>query len=186
MNYYSIALFLHIVGVLGFFIALGLEWTRLRQIRSATTSEQVRASMHLYKNVRRFGMVSMLTILVFGFYMAAVAWAGPAWITVALGSLVLIIAITIVLTRPQVAAIGRALAMEKGPLSPSLRQLANYPLLWISMQTRMAIALGIVFLMTVKPGWAGSLLTIGVATVIGLAAALPMPHRGQAQEGSTD
>ena len=39
MNDYSIALFLHIVGALGFFVALGLEWTGLRQIRSAMTLE---------------------------------------------------------------------------------------------------------------------------------------------------
>jgi hypothetical protein len=177
MNTYSIALFLHIVGALGFFVALGLEWTRLRQLRSATTSEQVRASMRVYKSVRRFGMASMLTILLFGFYMAAVAWGGPAWIIVALGSLVLIIVITIVLTRPRIAAIEQALAGEKGPLSPALQLLADHPLMWVSIQTRVAIALGIVFLMTVKPGWGGSLLTIGVAIVLGLVAALPLPRR---------
>jgi len=42
MNDYSIALFLHVVGALGFFVALGLEWTSLRQIRGAATSGQVR------------------------------------------------------------------------------------------------------------------------------------------------
>jgi hypothetical protein len=186
MNTYSIALFFHIVGALGFFVALGLEWTRLRQIQDATTTEQVRASMRIYKSVRRFGMASMLTILVFGFYLAAVAWGGPAWITVALGSLVLIIVITIVLTRPRIATIEQALHAEKGPLSPSLQQLANHPLLWISIQTRVAIALGVVFLMTVKPGWAGSLLTIGVATVLGLAASLPMKRNQRVQEGPAD
>jgi hypothetical protein len=186
MNTYSIALFLHVVGALGFFVALGLEWTRLRQIRSATTSEQVRASMRFYKSVRRFGMASMLIILVFGFYMAATVWGGPAWITVALGSLVLIILLTIVLTRPQITAIGRALAAEKGPLSPALRQLVNHPLLWISIQTRVTIAVGIVFLMTVKPGLGGSLLTIGVATVLGLVLSLPMPRREQVQEGPAE
>ena len=43
MNDYSIALFLHIVGALGFFVALGLEWTGLGQIRSAMTLERVSA-----------------------------------------------------------------------------------------------------------------------------------------------
>jgi hypothetical protein len=47
------------------------------------------------------------------------------------------------------------------------------PLLWASIQIRVAIALGIVFLMTVKPGLGGALLTIGVAIVLGLASALP-------------
>jgi len=43
MDDYAIALFLHIVGAVGFFVALGLEWTGLRQIRSAMTPEQVAA-----------------------------------------------------------------------------------------------------------------------------------------------
>lgn len=37
----------------------------------------------------------------------------------------------------------------------------------LTIQTRVAIALGIVFLITVKPGLVGVLLTIGVAVVLG-------------------
>ncbi len=177
MNIYSFALFFHIVGALGFFVALGLEWVGLRQIRNATTTEQVRQGMRISGSTRRLGMASMLVILVFGFYMAAVAWGGPAWIVVTLGVIVVTIALSVALTGPRMAAIGRALATEKGPLSPSLQQLANHPLLWISIQTRVAIALGIVFLMTVKPALGGSLLTIGVAIVLGLALSLPMKRR---------
>jgi predicted lysophospholipase L1 biosynthesis ABC-type transport system permease subunit len=186
MNTYSIALFFHIVGALGFFIALGLEWAGLRQIRNATTTEQVRQGMRISGSTRRLGMASMLTILVFGFYLAAVAWGGPAWITVTLGVMVVMIALSVALTGPRMAAIGQALATEKGPLSPGLHQLANNPLLWISIQTRVAIALGIVFLMTVKPGLGGSLLTIGVATVLGLAFSLPMKRSQRVQEGPAD
>ncbi len=186
MNYYSIALFFHIVGALGFFVALGLEWAGLRQIRNATTTEQVRQGMRISGSTRRLGMASMLTILVFGFYLSAVAWGGAAWIVVTLGVIVVLIAFSAALTGPRMAAIGRALATEKGPVSQNLHALANHPLLWVSIQTRVAIALGIVFLMTVKPGLGGSLLTIGVATLLGLAASLPMPRRERVQEGSTD
>lgn len=45
-----------------------------------------------------------------------------------------------------------------------------------------AMALGIVFLMTVKPDLGASLLTIGVAIVLGLASALPIPGRERVQE----
>lgn len=186
MDYYSIALFLHVVGALGFFVALGLEWTGLWQIRSATTSEQVRAWMRISKSARRLGIASMLTILVSGFYMMATVWGGVAWIIVTLGALVLVIVLSVALTGPRMAAIGRALATEKGPVSKTFHSLANHPLLWISIQTRVAIALGIVFLKTVKPDLGGSLLTIGVAIVLGLASALPMPRRERAQEGSAD
>jgi len=186
MNYYSIALFLHVVGAMGFFVALGLEWTSLRQIRKATASEQIRALMRVSNSTRRLGMVSMLIILITGFYMMAIAWGAAAWIIVTLGSLVLVIVLGMTLTGPRMAYIGPAPATEKGPVSPNLHALANRQLLWISIQTRVAIALGIVFLMTVKPGLVGSLLTIGVAIIFGLASALPMPRRARLQEGQAD
>ena len=186
MDGYSIVLFLHIVGALGFFVALGLEWTGLSQIRSAMTLEPVRAWMGILKNVRKVGFISMLTTVITGFYMMLKVWGGEPWLIVTLGSLVLVIALAQVVTAPRMMAIGRALATEKGPLSQTCYSLANHPLLWISIETRVAIALGIVFLKTAKPDLGGSLITIGVAIVLGLAAALPVPRRERAQAGSTD
>jgi hypothetical protein len=50
----------------------------------------------------------------------------------------------------------------------------------------MAIALGTIFLKIAKPDLGGSLLIIGVAIVLGLASAVPMPRPVRAHEGSTD
>lgn len=182
MNNYSIALFLHIVGALGLFVALGLEWTGLRQIRSAMLSEQVLGWMGILRSVRKVGFVSMLVTVISGSYMMVRYFGGAPWIIVTLGSLVLIIALAQLLTGPRMMAIGRALASEKGALSKTFHDLANQPLLWISLQTRVAIALGIVYLKIAKPDLGGSLLTIGIAIVLGLASALPFPLRRQAQE----
>ena len=186
MNTYSIALFLHIVGAMGFFVALGLEWTGLWQIRNAMTPQQVRGWMGILKSVRKVGFASMLTTVISGFYMLLTGWGGEAWIIVTVGSLVLVIVLAQVVTAPRMAAIGQALATEKGPLSKTFHSLANHSLLSISIQTRVAIALGIVFLKTAKPDLGGSLITIGVAIVLGLASALPMPRRERAREGSAD
>jgi hypothetical protein len=184
MSNYSIALFVHIVGALGFFLALGLEWTGLWQIRSAMTLEQIRGWMAIFKSVRKVGFASMATTVITGRYLMATAWGSAAWIIVTIGSLVLVIALAQVVTAPRMAAIGRALATEKGTLSKSFQSLANNPLLWISIQTRVAMALGIVFLKIAKPDFGGSLLTIGVAIVLGIASAVPMPRRERAGEGS--
>ena len=54
------------------------------------------------------------------------------------------------------------------------------------MQTRVAIALGLVFLKTAKPDLTGSLLTIGVAIVLGLASALPMVRTERPREELAD
>lgn len=186
MNDYSIALFLHIVGALGFFVALGLEWTGLWQLRSAILPDQVRTWMGILKSARRVGFVSMLTAVVSGVYMMATVWGGVAWIIVVIGSLVGVIVLSLALTGPRMATIGRTLALEKGPLSQTFHSAANHPLLWISIQTRVALALGIIFLKIAKPDLGGSLLTIGVAIVLGVAAALPMARREAAQEASAN
>ncbi len=186
MRIYAIALFLHIVGAMGFFVALGLEWTGLWQIRSAMTLDVVQAWMGILKSVRKVGFASMLTTVITGIYMMVTVWHNQAWITVTLGAIILVIVLSLALTGPRMAAVGRALAIGKGALSNTFRSLANHPFLWISIQTRVAIALGIVFLKIAKPGLGGSLLTIGIAIVLGLVSALPMPHREQIQEGPVD
>ena len=108
MNAYSIALFLHIVGAVGIFVALGLEWTGLWQIRNATTPQQVGGWMRILKGVRKFGFASMLTTVISGFYMMATVWGSVAWVIVSLGALVLVIVLSVVLTGPRMAAIGQA------------------------------------------------------------------------------
>jgi hypothetical protein len=186
MNDYSIALFLHIVGSLGFFVALGLEWTSLRHLRQATTAEKVQEWLRVPSEMGRLGMLAMLTLLAAGFYMMATVWGGVAWITVTLGAIVLMFILGMAITGRYMAAIGQLAITERGALSHTLHSSLHDPVLWISMQTRITIALGIVFLMTVKPGLPGSLLTIGIAIVLGLASALPMPRRERVQKGPAD
>ncbi len=180
MHYYTIALFFHIVGALGFFASLGLEWLSLRQLRNATTVEQVREWGRLSTLVRWMGMASLGIILVFGFYMMAAASIGAAWVIVAFWMFVLLIILAAVLTGPRLRAIKQAAIGEQGgPVSPTLLPLLHHPLLWISIQARLAIALGVVFLMTVKPDLTGALVTVGIAAAVGLTSALLLPSRAR-------
>jgi hypothetical protein len=182
MNYYSITLFVHIVGAVGFFVALGVEWLSVRHLRRATTAEQVREWIRASTGVRRLGMASMLMLLLSGFSMMLIAQVGGAWLIVAFWSLVLLSILAVALSFRRIAAIGRVATTEDGPVSSTLRRLLDHPLLRIAIQTRVAVALGIVFLMTVKPDLSGSLLAIGVAAVLGVASALPMLVRERTKE----
>jgi hypothetical protein len=177
MSYYSVALFLHITGALGFFVALGVELISLRQLVRSTAAEQAQEWLRIAVGVRRLGFASMMLLLASGLYMMVIAQVGGAWLIVAFWSLVLLAILAVALSYRRMAAIGRALAAEVGPVSPALRNQLHYPLLWIAIKLRVAIALGIVFLMTVKPDLGGSLLVIGVAAVLGIAFAVPMLSR---------
>lgn len=186
MNIYSIALFLHIVGALGLSVALGLEWTGLQQIRNAFLPAQIGSWMRILKNTNKVGFPSMLTTVLTGIYMILKVWGWVPWIIVTIGSLVLVIVLSIALSKPRMMAIGQALATEKGSVPQTLHNLVNHPLLRISIQTRMAIILGIIFLKIAKPDLGGSLLTIGVGVILGVASTLPAARREHAQEGSAD
>jgi len=173
MNIYSIALFLHIVGALALFATLALEWVGLRQIRNAALSEQVRAWLGVLKGASKAGFPSMLVTVVTGVYMMLL-WGWTPWLVTTVGALVLMI----VLARaaaPRLKALGQSLGA------------VNDPFLWVSVQTRSAIALGIIFLKIAKPDWVGSLLTIGVAIALGIVSALFMSRRpARTQAMSTD
>ncbi len=186
MNALSIALFLHIVSAFGFFIALALEWTGLRAVGSAILPDQVRTWMGIIKNTTNLGMPSMLMLFLTGLYMVLRDVGWTPWILVVLGAVVLAMALTMALTRPRMAAMSRALDNEKWPVSQRFHNLASQPILWISIQTRATIALGIVFLKIAQPDLGGSLLVIGAAIVLGVGSALPMPRRVSARESSTD
>ena len=43
MSPYSVAVFLHVVGALGLFAAIGLEWAGVRSLRGAVTTSQARS-----------------------------------------------------------------------------------------------------------------------------------------------
>jgi hypothetical protein len=117
---------------------------------------------------------SWLAILIPGLYMAGTAWRGVGWTIIALAAVVVLAVLGMVLTRRRMAPIGKSLATVSGPLSPTLRQQIDDPLLSASMRIRTAIALGIVFLMSVKPDLVGSLIAMTVAVVIGLVFSLPL------------
>ena len=83
-------------------------------------------------------------------------------------------------------AIGQILMTENGGMPPHLHNLLHDSLLWLSIRVRGSIAVGIVFLMTVKPNLIGSLLTMVVSIGLGLVLSLPIPGRAALQKKPAD
>jgi hypothetical protein len=172
MSLYSIALFIHIVGTIGFFIAMVLEWMMLRHLRQAVTPEQIDNILRSGKSARRLGMISMALILAGAFYMTMVvdSWTDAAWPSVAVGAMV-VMAIFSMLGGRRLMHIEQALRAEAPTDMVTLRPLALHPLPWVAIKTRLGIALGVVFIMSVKPDLTGSLIAIASGAILGFAAA---------------
>lgn len=186
MSIFAIALFLHIVGALGVSLALGLEWIGLSKIRRSNSAEEIRTLLGLVKSTSRLGFISMLITVITGIFMVLTAVGWVPWILVVIGALMLAMAIARAFTAPRMIAMGRTLASGQGPALQTIHNLLNDPILWISVQVRVAIVLGIIFLKIAAPGLGGSLLTIGAAIVLGFVSALPMLGPAQAHKASTD
>jgi len=179
---YSIALFTHIVGVLGIFTVVALELASLFGLRRAQLMEEVRGWASLHRMIAwAFPLAALLTLGT-GLFMALAAWGWKVpWIDVAFFAFILMgLHGRLNARRHQqlCRAMGEALS---GPVPAELLPQLNDPVLWSSTLLLTAIGLGVVFLMTIKPGLLGSLLALSMAIVVGLFAIAVL--RGVRQTG---
>jgi hypothetical protein len=173
VSMYSISLFLHIVGALGLFAVLGLEWAGLYNLRRASRAGQVREWVKLLATPRFLGTPSSLLILVTGIHMSATRWGPRGWIVAGLVGMVVIAALAAAVSGRRIGAVVRGLPAEEGPISTLLGRQLHDPVLALSLWLRTALFLGIVFVMSIEPSTSGVLAAMGVALVVGLAAAVP-------------
>lgn len=173
MSVYSISLFLHIVGALGLFAVLGLEWAGLHNLRRATEAAQAREWVRLLAVPRVVGGPVALLILVPGIYMSTTRWGLRGWVVAGLAGMVVIAVLGAAVSGRRAGAIARALRAEDGPISTTLRRRLHDPVLALSLWVRTALLVGIVFVMSTQPSGAGALAAMGVAVLVGLAVALP-------------
>ena len=175
MNFYSVALFVHLCGVIGVFAGLGTWLFCLVSLWRAQRVEQVRTISDQMTLSGNIFVASLFLLAAGGFYMAATVWGPEAsWIIVATLSFVFLgLAGTILIDR-RVRAIARlARSVPDGALPKPLVARTHDPLLYAGLQAYVAGLFGIVFLMAVKPELGGSLLVMGIALALGLISGMP-------------
>jgi hypothetical protein len=175
MNLYHIALFLHVSGVIGIWITLGIWLFGLATLRRAQRVEQVRALAWLIVVASPWMLINLALLGVAGFYMALSVWGlRTDWIAVSLGSMLLIAPIgAFVLDRRMHTILDQAREAADGPLPSALAARVRDPLLATGAQTMAAVLLGNVFLMTTKPIFMVAILVMGGALLLGVLSGLP-------------
>ena len=167
MSWYSIALFLHIVGALGLFAGISLEQAGLRRLRRASTTAALREWLTVMRARRRIEGPAGVVLLVTGVYLVFSSWGRQAWIGLAFVGLVVIALLGALVTGRTVNALMSALPPDDRPITPALRQRLGSPLLRTGAALRATLALGIVFNMAVKPDAPGAVLTLIAALLVG-------------------
>src|SRR5712692_1251690 len=182
MSRYSVDIFLHVMGAIAVFVGYGSLLLAVIAARRASRSEQVRAITSTLLATRRIGLerVSAIDVIVIaGVLMIALTGLDMAltfqllrtpWVDVAIGSFLVLAPIGPLVINPRLHRIEDAANLETGgPISRILRARTRDPLLALALGGSFGILIGLVFLMTTKPGLVASLVAISVAVGAGLA-----------------
>jgi hypothetical protein len=140
VNLYSIVLFAHILGAILVFVLLTIEGLGLR------------FGFGYAQLNRLLGPVSALLILVPGLYMMAAQWGWAGWIVTGIATYVVI------------AGVGAYTGISV------MRGRMNRRTAVLSWLMRIGMALGVLFVMTVKPSLVLSVTAVLVGVVLGAAA----------------
>lgn len=178
---YTIALFLHVSGAIGLFIAMSLYLVSALCMRQAQTVEQLRDWMSLASKAGPAIGGTSLFLVVPAIYMVVTTWGfGAPWI---IASIIIFIlqwmAGPMFNGRYAETILQATKKASPGPISPDLRAQLRSPALWFSQVIRVALLIGIVFLMTNKPGLVETLIASVIALALGLLCALLLGRSGR-------
>src|SRR5437660_6947201 len=175
MTNYSLALFFHFVGLAMLFIGYGVEWIVSAFLRGATSTDQVRAWLRVYRTSLPVSGPGLLVLILSGGYLAQISGAMKnGWMSASMIAIVVALGIGFMFILPRVKAIRAALPEGGTTLPANATALLRAPGLPTLIRVRAMLALGIVYLMTAKPDTlASSLIVLGAAIVLGLLASAP-------------
>ena len=174
---YRLMLFAHVLGMIGFFMALGVYVFGLAALRRARRVEQVRAICRMIFLTDAVVVVGILLLAAAGLSMALTTWnVRIGWIAVAIVSFILIAPIGPLIVERRLHAVdAMARATEEGPVPDALARRISDPTIGAALAVLIALLLGIVFLMTTKPvSVAEAIIPMLVALAAGLALGAPL------------
>jgi hypothetical protein len=182
MTTYAAILFLHFVGLIGLFAGYGLEWVASALLRRATTTEQARSWLRVYRFSLPISGPALLLLILSGGYLASLTGAmKQGWIPASFIGIFVALVIGFGLILPRVKGIRDVLPEGGAPLPSDVLSRLQQPAIVTLVRVRFLLAVGIVYLMTAKTPLYTSLLVLLVAMIVGLLAAAPSWSRPPAK-----
>lgn len=171
MTAYEIALFIHFLGLITLFGAFVLMQRGGARVRQAATVGELRLWLGLLQTTRPMFPASSVFLLASGLYMTADVWTFETpWVVVGIVSVVAFAVVGPTVVGRGLGAIGAAAATAgEGPVPAELTERIAEPRPWIAMSAMNGAAIGLVWIMVTKPGWAGAIgVVLGLALVGGI------------------
>jgi hypothetical protein len=171
---FSVVLFLHLLGAVALFIGYGIEWTASSLFRNASSAEQVRSWLRVFKVSPPLTGVGLGVVLLSGGYLASLSGAmKQGWIPATLIAIFFALALGFGLILPRMKRIRAALPSGNDPLSAQLRERLSDPVLLTAIRVRVLLVTGILFLMAAKISFVLSLVAITIAVILGVIFSIP-------------
>jgi hypothetical protein len=174
LDTYHYVLYVHLLSL---FIGIGAGSVLLAclfQLRAARTLETAVPWGMLSGRTAKLFPVAILGLFATGAYMTHKFWTwSTPWIVVAI--------VVLLLLGVQGGGIGEHTAKKiqaamqengPGPLGPEARKMCLHPGLWVVEFTNLGMVLAVVWNMTQKPGWGGSIASVVIAYAVSAALAL--------------
>jgi hypothetical protein len=182
MNIYLIALYVHITGALAMFAGLGIEGIVFKNLKGVSSPQQALPWLGSMRILRIVFGYSAVSLLLTGVYMVILSWGWSSWI---ITGLVLLVGLSGYgsATGKKVAMSIASLINNKGQSIPSeVKSVIANPFLMLTYKLKITLALGIIFMMTTKPGWVGCIVTLAVAVALGYLLDLPFKMKADIKE----
>ena len=170
---YNVVLFLHILGAVLMFMAISILALAMLSMLHAKETEDVKRWSGLAVKIDGLFPLSTLVILAPALYLVFSTWGwSTAWINVSLAALLGTSFLGPVINLRRLKGILAAAEAEANVVpSPDLLKKVRDPVLWNSVSVMSMLVVGILFLMAVKLGLLGSLITLVLAIATGFALA---------------
>ena len=180
MTLYPALVFLHVLGATAIFAATGIAVLALRRLQQAQDAEDARRWLALFQDRGgAIGGIGLLIAVGTGLAMMVLSWGVQPWMLTTLAGIVAWGALTRGLSRGPVSRLEQALGSDADTQPDEWQGLVDHRGLRLSLWVPAGILVGIIGLMTVKPGTAGSLVIMAAGAVAGYVLAFAPINRGR-------
>lgn len=183
---YRIVLFFHLAGAIATFVGVGGWFFAVATMRRVRRVAEVSRLAWIYEMAGAIGLTGILVVAASGVYMAPTVWGlSRDWVLVAIAAFAFMAPVGPLIVSPRIELmIQLARKSGEGPPPPELAARQNDPIPKLGLLAVIGDLLGIVFIMTFKPGLVGSV----AAVLVGVAffALLGLPAIGKSLSAAVD
>lgn len=179
MDTYHVVLYIHFLSLLVGFGAGGVETVCLLKLRSAETLEAAVPWGQLAGQIEKAFPIAIAGLYGSGIYMTHHFWSfSTSWVVIPIvGLAVLSLQGPLVAGRQGHKLKELLMANGPGPLKSEARSQTVNPLLWGAAFSNEGLVLAIIWVMTEKPGWGGSIAAIVIGYAVGVAVSMRLARR---------